>query len=72
MAKPVLPVILQIGDTSGQIGTVDVPLVAGPVVRGMAGLQHAEFRVDHDEFRRNVADLLRRVAEEFERGPIDG
>lgn len=73
MARPALPVTLKIGDiTAAEIGTVDIPLIAGPVSKDAAGQRYAEFTVDHAEFRRRVADLLRSAAAEFEKGATDG
>lgn len=72
VARPALPVTLMIGDiTVAEIGTVPIPLIAGPVSKDPGGQKYAEFHVDHAEFRRGVADLLRAAAAEFERGPVD-
>ena len=73
MAKlAAVPVTLQIGNTTAGVANVEVPLISAPAGRDAAGLWQVEFRVDHAEFRRRVADLLRSVADEFEKGPADG
>lgn len=68
VAKPTLPVVLWVGDTAAEIGTVDLPLVAGPVTQASSGRMFANFAVDHAEFRRGLADLLRSTAHELEKG----
>ncbi|GAA3172547.1 hypothetical protein [Nonomuraea roseoviolacea] len=72
MVRPALPVVLQIGGTTAEVGSVDLPLVEGPAVRNAGGTWEIEVRVDHSELRRRIADVLRLVADEFERGPADG
>lgn len=73
MAKPAaVPVALQVGSTTAEIGAVDLPLVSAPAGRDAAGLWQLTFRVDHAEFRRGLADLLRKAADEIEKGVTDG
>lgn len=68
---PAVPVTLQIGNTTADIGTVELPIVSTPAGRDAAGLWHIDFRVDHAAFRRGLADLLRQAADEFEKGVSD-
>lgn len=68
MAKPTVPITLQIGTITADVGTVELPISTGPATRA-DGVWHLPLTVDHDEFRRRVADLLRGVADEFEKGP---
>lgn len=68
---PAVPITLQIGDTTAEIGTVELPLISTPAGRDAAGLWRIDFRVDHAAFRRGIADLLRAVADEFEKGATD-
>lgn len=74
MAKPAaVPVTLQIGSVTANVGAVDLPLTSAPAGRDAAGLWHLDFRVDHAAFRRGLADLLRQAADEIEKGaPTDG
>ncbi|MGP3914313.1 hypothetical protein [Nonomuraea sp. 10N515B] len=72
MVKPSVSVTLQIGSTTAEIGTVDLPIVSTPAGRDAVGLWQVEFHVDHAAFRRRIADLLRSAADEFEKGPADG
>lgn len=69
---PAVPVTLQIGSVTAEIGTVELPLTSAPAGRDAAGLWHIEFNVDHAAFRRGIADLLRKAADEFEKGTTDG
>ncbi|MER7500453.1 hypothetical protein AB0L05_27725 [Nonomuraea pusilla] len=67
VAKPVLPVTLKIGDiAAAEVGTVEIPLVTGPASKDAAGRWRMELRVDHPALRRNIAILLRGVADELE------
>lgn len=68
MAKPTLPVTLQIGSITAEVGTVELPMTSQPAGRDAAGLWKVEVNVDHAELRRRIADLLRSVAYEFEKG----
>jgi len=67
MARPTLPVTLHVGGTTAEVGTVEVPFTPRPIDRWNITLE-----VDHAEFRRRLADLLRGVADEFEKGAPDG
>lgn len=72
MTKPAaVPVTLQVGNTTAEIGTVELPLISTPAGRDAAGLWQVDFTIDHAEFRRGVADLLRAVADKFEKGASD-
>lgn len=69
MAKPAaVPVFLQVGNTTAEIGSVELPLVAAPASHASPGLKFANFTVDHTEFRRGLADLLRNAADELDKG----
>lgn len=69
MAKPVLPVTLQIGTTpAAQIGTVELPLKTGCASKA-AGLLSVEVHVDQDELWKRIAVVLRDAAALFEKGP---
>lgn len=72
MALAALPVSLQIGGTTAEVGTVELPLISAPAGRDAAGLWQVNLSVDHVELRRRIADLLRSAADEFEKGPTDG
>lgn len=73
MARPAsVPVTLQIGSITAEIGTVDIPLIAGPTTRDSTGRAFANFNVDHAEFGRALADLLRSTAHDLEKGATDG
>jgi hypothetical protein len=73
MAKPTLPVTLHLGDiTAAEVGTIDIPFITGPASEDATGQWHVEVKVDHAVLRQSLADLLRRVADEFEKGPTDG
>ncbi|MFI7468145.1 hypothetical protein [Nonomuraea sp. NPDC049646] len=73
MTRPAaVPVLLQVGNITATIGAVELPLVAGPITHASPGLQFANFTVDHTEFRRSLADLLRNVADELDKGAVDG
>ncbi|MFD1547006.1 hypothetical protein [Nonomuraea guangzhouensis] len=72
MAKPTLPVILAVGTTVGEIGTVELPLAPRSIGRDAAGRWNVAVEVDHVELRRRIADLLRGVADELEKVPVDG
>lgn len=72
MAKPTLPVVLQVGNTSGEIGSVELPFISEPAGKDAAGLWTVTLRVDHPEFRRRLAALLRDAAAHFEEVPVDG
>lgn len=73
VARPDLPVTLRIGTITAEIGSVKLPMTSQPAGRDAVGLWHLEVNVDHVEFRRRVADLLRGVAAEFEKeAPTDG
>jgi hypothetical protein len=72
VVEPALPIVLQIGSTSAEVGCVHLPLVSTPAGRDAIGMWQIDFHVDHAELRRRIAVLLRSVADEFEKVPADG
>lgn len=72
VARPAVPVVLQIGSTIAEVGCVHLPIVSTPAERDALDMWQVEFHVDHAELRRRIAVLLRSVADEFEKGPADG
>jgi hypothetical protein len=73
MASPAsVPVTIQIGNTTAGVGHVEVPIISTPAGRDAAGREQVKLAVDHPELRRRIADLLRGVADELEKGPSDG
>lgn len=72
MVKPTLPVVLTVGTTEGEIGTVELPFAPRSIGRDAGGRWTVSVEVDHAELRHRIADLLRGVADELEKGPVDG
>lgn len=68
MAKPTLPVILHLGDVTAvaEIGTVVVPLVP-ETGKDAAGRLHVNVRVDIAALRRDLAEVLRDAADQFDK-----